>query len=311
MTNKYYNSICLILMSFALLGFTEGDTLKVNVKGLTLEGTLLKPGKNEQVPIVLFISGSGPTDRDGNQKTLQNNSLKYLAEGLQKNGIASLRYDKRSCYPEYINNVKEEDISFDDFVDDAVAWIEHLEGDDRFNEILVIGHSQGSLVGILAAQRVNVSKIISLCGPGKPLGASLKRQLESQGLKEIDKVEAVINSLEMGKTTEDFPPYLSSLFRLSVQPFLISWLKYNPGEEAKKLNIPILVVHGTSDSQISEDESQAMADANETQMISLEGMNHVLKNVGDNFFDNRKSYTNPDLPLHEDLVEEIVRFIKN
>ena len=288
----------------------SSDTITLDVGDLILEGTLLLPEGENPMPVVLFISGSGPTDRDGNQKTIKNNSLKMLAEGLHENGIASLRYDKRNCYPEYVKSIKEEDISFEHFVSDAVSWVNFLNEDERFNEVMIIGHSQGSLVGILAAQRSKVSKLVSLCGPGKAIGESLMRQLKDQGLKEIDKVQSVITSLENGNTTEDYPPYLASLFRLSVQPFLISWMKYHPGEEVKKLDIPIAVIHGSSDSQISEDESQAMADAlPDTDMINIEGMNHVLKNVGDDFFENRKSYTNPELPLHSDLVPEVVKFL--
>ena len=311
MKNRILHILIFLILSQGLIASSSGDTLNIEVEGLTLEGTLLVPETDKAMPLVLFISGSGPTDRNGNQKTMQNNSLKMLAEGLRENGIASLRYDKRNCNPEYVKSIKEEDISFEHFVDDAVAWVNHLNNDSRFEEIIVLGHSQGSLIGILSAQRSKVSKLISLCGPGKEIGESLMRQLKAQGLKEIDKVQAVITSLENGETTDDYPRYLVSLFRPSVQPFLISWMKYHPGEEVKKLNIPIAVIHGSSDSQISEDESQALADAVEgTEMVTLTGMNHVLKNVGDDFFANRNSYNDPNKPLHEDLLNVVVEFIK-
>ena len=90
---------------FVLLIFLVGLILsnaQVEEKAITLEtttgniqGTLLLPLTPENPPVVLIISGSGPTDRDGNNPIMKNNSLKMLAEGLAEHGIASLRYDKR------------------------------------------------------------------------------------------------------------------------------------------------------------------------------------------------------------------------
>ena len=313
---SFQSSILFVVLFFVLnfsTTFSQSvDTIQIKVPDLTLEGTLLIPDSEEIGPLALLISGSGPTDRDGNQKALKNNSLKYLAEGLLDEGIASFRYDKRSCYPEYIRNIKEEDVSFDDFVNDTKAWIDHFKNDQRFSEIIIIGHSQGSLIGILASQNESrITKMISLCGPGKSIGSSLIRQLTDNGLKEIEKVTKLIESLEAGNTSEDYPPYLANLFRPSLQPFLISWMKYHPGEEVKKLSQDLLVIHGTTDSQISLDESEALALAKEgSQMIILENMNHVLKEVEDNFFKNRQAYTNPDLAIHPELIKTISSFIK-
>src|SRR4051812_8483211 len=60
-----------------------------------IHGTILTPANTGKMPVVLIIAGSGPTDRNGNNSSMENNSLKMLAEELSKNGIASVRFDKR------------------------------------------------------------------------------------------------------------------------------------------------------------------------------------------------------------------------
>jgi alpha/beta superfamily hydrolase len=61
----------------------------------SIEGTLTLPEKNTPIPVALIIAGSGPTDRNGNNPTMHNGSLRMLADSLAKYGIASVRYDKR------------------------------------------------------------------------------------------------------------------------------------------------------------------------------------------------------------------------
>src|SRR5262249_16837736 len=86
-----------------------------------IHGTLLMPEGSAKVPVALIIAGSGPTDRDGNSPLLpgKNNSYKMLAEALAAEGIASLRYDKRSIAASRAAGLKEADLRFDNYVDDA------------------------------------------------------------------------------------------------------------------------------------------------------------------------------------------------
>src|SRR5690606_20762943 len=121
----------------------------------TVHGTLLVPPASGPVPIALLIAGSGPTDRDGNSAILPgaNNSLKLIAEGLADSGIASRRYDKRGIGESAPAGPNEVDLRFDNYVDDAAAWVERLQADPRFSAITIIGHSEGSLIGMIAAER--------------------------------------------------------------------------------------------------------------------------------------------------------------
>src|SRR5690606_27508107 len=105
---------------------------------INVSGTLLVPANLEEMPVALIISGSGPTDRDGNNPVMQNNSLKLLAEALADAGIASLRYDKRGIAASAIPNASESDVTFEDFISDAEGWIDLLKQDERFNDFVVI-----------------------------------------------------------------------------------------------------------------------------------------------------------------------------
>src|SRR5699024_5858133 len=130
----------------------------------------------------IIIPGSGPTDRNGNSKALpgKNDSLKMVAEQLAGNGIASIRYDKRGAGKNQSAAIPEEDLDFNRFVEDAEAWVDVLGDDERFSEIGIIGHSQGSLVGMLAAQETDVAAFISLEGPGFPINEGMYEQFKEQ-----------------------------------------------------------------------------------------------------------------------------------
>jgi len=140
------------------------EAIKLETPNGNLYGTLLLPQSKRKVPVVLIISGSGPTDRDGNSPLLKgpNNSLKLLAEGLASNGIASLRYDKRGVgqtgkemllAAQTAKTVpREVDLRFDAFIGDAVLWGQQLRGDKRFSTVTIAGHSEGSLIGMIAAE---------------------------------------------------------------------------------------------------------------------------------------------------------------
>jgi alpha-beta hydrolase superfamily lysophospholipase len=82
----------------------------------------------------LIIAGSGPTDRNGNSPAIQgaNNSLKYLAEGLAAQGIASVRYDKRGVAESKTAASSESDLRFETYIHDAVLWGKQLRTDKRF-----------------------------------------------------------------------------------------------------------------------------------------------------------------------------------
>ena len=275
----------------------------------TLRGTLLLPDGKEKPAVVLIIAGSGPTDRNGNQFGMTNNSLKFLAEELATNGIASLRYDKRGVGFSR-SNQPENEVVFDDFIDDAAKWLTMLKESGNYSKICVAGHSEGSLIGMVATQNVGVDGFISIAGSGKRIDKILLEQLSQIPEPMLNDAKIIIDSLATGQQVKRINPMLLSLFRPSVQPYLISWMRLDPTVEIGKLTIPILITQGTTDIQVSTENAELLAKANPlAQLIVVEGMNHVLKMVEMEREKNMAAYINPDLPISEELISAIVEFV--
>lgn len=302
---------------------TLEEAVKLETSSGNLYGTLLLPQSKRKMPVVLLIAGSGPTDRDGNSPLLKgaNNSLKLLAEGLAGKGIASLRYDKRGIGESGKDMLlaakntgkmpREEDLNFDNFIDDAVLWGQKLRGDKRFSAVAIAGHSEGSLIGIVAAQKMKADAFISIAGAGRPVGQILLEQLKQQLPPDLMKTsEAIISQLAAGKTVESVPPALNIVFRRSIQPYMISWLRLDPAKEIAKLSIPVLITQGTTDIQATVQDVKLLAAANlSAKVLMIDGMNHVLKNVSSDSDKQLASYSDPILPVVPELIDEISRFV--
>ena len=274
-----------------------------------IEGTLLVPSK-EHSPLVLIIAGSGPTDRDGNNISLQNNSLKMIAQGLYMNDIASFRFDKRGISRSAAAGMSEEDLRFEHYIEDVQQWCSLLKEDSRFSSFIILGHSEGSLIGMIASQTVSPDKFISLAGPGFSMQATLRRQLADQPVYILSMSLPIIEQLEKGKTVDSVPPLINMLFRPSIQPYLISTFKYDPVIEISKVQSPVLIVQGTTDIQIQVEDAKKLAAANSnSELVIIEGMNHILKEADANRFLNLRTYGDPNLELKQGLIEKITKFI--
>lgn len=264
--------------------------------------------------MALIIAGSGPTDKDGNSALAgKNNSLKMLAEGLAQQGIATVRYDKRGLGDNQALLTKEEDGTFDQYVDDAVQIIQTLMADKAYTSVHVIGHSEGSLIGLLAAQQTGVESFVSIAGAGRPLDEVLLEQLKGQlAPKLFNESTNILTALKQGEQVKNISPELQALFRPSVQPFLISLLKYQPANELAKVKGRVLLLQGTTDLQVKEADAEALKKGKqEAKLLYLEGMNHVLKKAPADRAENLATYAHPSLPLHEELLPAIQQFIKN
>lgn len=277
----------------------------------SLFGTLEIPGNKPPFPVVLIIAGSGPTDRDGNNPTMQNNSLKMLAKELKINGIASLRYDKRGVGKSKNASLMESDLRFENYIEDAKHWINALKKDDRFGDIVVIGHSEGSLIGMAVSQNKIVSKFVSIAGCGQTADKIIKEQLKSQPPEVLEQALPILDKLTKGETVENVPQMLNPLFRPSVQPYMISWIKYDPQKEIAKLDKPILIIQGTTDIQVTIEDADRLAKSNpKAAKKIIDGMNHIMKESVLERQKNFSTYNQPDLPLNKELINIIVDFIK-
>ena len=307
----------LLILTF-MLRPVQGQVVTDSVKESTpvilhtqtgdIEGTLTIPLAAERMPVALIIAGSGPTDRDGNGPLIKTDTYKQLAHALSLHKIAALRYDKRGVGKSMAAMKSEKELRFDDYVQDAREWIAWMRQDKRFTGIILIGHSEGSLVGMLAAQE-GVDRFISLAGAGFSADSILKQQLGAQPLLR-ERSFSIIDSLKAGLTVAQVPPMLFTVFRPGVQPYMISWFKYDPAIIIARLNIPVLILQGTNDLQIKVTDAERLHAANaKSELVILDGVNHVLKKVAD-MAENQRSYRDPALLLDERLVNAIVGFTK-
>lgn len=275
-----------------------------------IEGTLLIPDSNSKPNLVIIIADSGPTDRNGNQNTLKNYTLKKLATALADSQIASFRYDKRTVKQIQMGKL-EKKISFDDFVEDAKECINYFKENPNFSKLYVIGHSQGSLVGILASEN-NADGFISLAGSGQNIGDVLIEQVNKTAPYFTESTTAVVDKLKEGKTTKEYPKELSNMFNEELQKFMISWMQYSPIEEIKSLDMPILIVNGTKDLQVSVDEAKLLASANsKAELKIIDNMNHVLFEIKGSDLENSKSYNEAFRSISPELIKSIVTFIES
>jgi len=279
-----------------------------------LSGTLMLPAGKGPFPVALIIAGSGPTDRNGNAAGgLTTDAYKKLAQGLAAQGIATLRYDKRGI-GNSVDRQTESDLRFDDFVNDALALTAWLEHDPRFHGVAIIGHSEGSLIGILAAERdPHVGAVVSLEGAGRNLATIVEEQVRANpGTPPaiVNEVVSINASLLAGKTVPNPDPLLAALFRPSVQPYVISEYRYNPATEIAKLTIPVLIVHGTTDIQVSAADAKLLAAADpKAQVLTIDGMNHILVDAPAGRDANIATYSQPQLPLSAPLAPAIATFL--
>jgi pimeloyl-ACP methyl ester carboxylesterase len=299
--------------SFALdPSLKESPVLLKTLSG-SISGTLTTPvSTNGKIPVVLIIAGSGPTDRDGNSPklALNGNTYKMLANELGKNNIATLRYDKR-LVGQSVSTTKEKELRFEDYVDDAVGLINQLSEDQRFSKVIVLGHSEGSLVGILAIRDQPVSAFISVAGAGRSADLIVTEQMKSQPKYVADNFKTMLDSLKKGKFTENIDPKIYAIARPDIQPYLMSWFRYSPARELKKSKVPVLILQGTNDLQVPVTDADLLKKAKSDAVLTIiPGMNHILKEAPADREQNLATYNKPDLPLKPELVTAIVNFVK-
>ncbi|HUP13829.1 MAG TPA: alpha/beta fold hydrolase [Niastella sp.] len=288
--------------------FSETTIILHTAKG-DISGTLTIPGDQlGKMPVALIIAGSGPTDRNGNNLMMKNESLKLLAHGLAAQNIASLRFDKRGIGESRIAGKSETDLRFEDYINDARSWLDTLKKDPRFTKVIVAGHSEGSLIGMVAAHK-KADGFVSIAGAGRSADKILKEQLAAQPAMVKDSSYPIIDSLVMGKTVENIPKMLYAFFRPNVQPYLISWFHYDPQTEIKRLTIPVLLLQGTNDLQVTVGDANLLAKAHpKAKLVLIKNMNHVFRIVEGDRKANLATYITAD-PISTELIKAIATFV--
>ena len=302
--NKFF-----IFFLFAFNSLISQEIVISSFDNHKIYGSLLKYEKSKS-NLAIIISGSGPTDRNGNNSSIKGNYLKILADELYKKGISSYRFDKRGVAKSIGDLTSDNQIKFQDFINDVDKIIKYFIQSNDYNSITVIGHSEGSLIGMIAGQKSELDKFISVAGAGEDYLTVIQRQLSNRAPYIKSMSDPIIAQLRAKKLVDSVPPILNNLFGPGIQRFLIDAGSYDPREEISKLNIPILITQGTNDIQIEVKDAQMLYDAAPSSTLEIiEGMNHVFRQASENFILNLQTYGNPDLPIDNSLVNIIVEFI--
>jgi uncharacterized protein len=304
---------CLLLMGLCFSATAQFVTEEKILETITgnLKGTLIIPVKGKKFNLVVIQAGSGGTDRNGNGgAALKANSYRLIAEALAQKNIATLLMDKRGVAASMGAIKSEATLRFDDYANDLASWVKLIKTDKRVNKIFIIGHSEGSLIGMIAAQKEKVDGYVSLAGAGESIDKIIVWQYAQQLPKAAILVDSLFARMRNEQKIDTVPPYLMSIFRPSVQPYIASWVKYNPCEEIKKLAIPVLILQGNTDIQVEVKEAKMLHTCKPDAAYKIiDGMNHILKQAPIDRQKNIDTYTEILLPLMPGLVDELVSFI--
>ncbi|MCX2745678.1 alpha/beta fold hydrolase [Mangrovivirga sp. M17] len=301
----------LILFPFTFISGQTEKVISITRDSLDLTGTLLLPETSEKDVLVIITPGSGPVNQDGNMQMMQTSYLKVLAEELAKEGFASFRYNKRSIALLESGKISEL-ITFDDFINDLEAWSLQLDSLMPDHEQVLLGHSQGGLVSMVVAARekAKVKGVISLCGQGYRIDKVLMEQLEPQGPGILKLSRSYLDTLIAGDSIRQPHLLLKSIFNPQAQYFIKTWLKYDPSEVIKQIDVPVLLIAGTKDLQVKPEQLKDLSKKSKNaEYKEIEDMNHVLKEIEGGYQQNLDSYFNEG-PLHDMLIPVLTTFIK-
>lgn len=278
-----------------------------------IAGTLTMPANaSGKVPIVVIVADAGPTDRDGNnEKTgITCSPYKTLAHDLAKNGIATLRYDKR-LVGESRTSTTEKQLRIDDYSDDASSLADALDGDQRFSKIILFGHGEGALAGMIAViDHPYKGYIAAECSAEQADKLLLDKMKATKPQYQYDEFKAILDSLRKGKFTDNVDPSLYYIAGPNKQNFLMSWCRLIPTKGIKGMKIPAMIIQGTTDIEVPADNGQRLKKVkSDAVFLEIKGMNHIFKDAPADEEQNLATYTKQDVPLSSALVPGIVAFV--
>lgn len=299
-------------LTFYILGISitnaqiKSEEITVYNKEIQLSGTLTF--SNEKSPLIIWVHGSGPIDRNGNQpaQNVNANYIKQFRDAVNKQSIALFSFDKRTANKNNGNFLK--DTKFTDFASDIEVIVNYFKKNKRFSKIVLIGHSQGSLVAMLASK--NVDKYVSIAGTAETINKTIVKQIDKNNPTLAEAAQKQFDTLIVKGKIKTVNPFLTSIFAKQNQSFLLSWLQVDPIEEIKKITIPTLIINGDKDLQVTVLDAENLKRSKpNAKLVVIKNMNHVLKNI-EKDEDNLASYFSSDFPISEKLITTIVEFVK-
>lgn len=281
-----------------------------------LAGTMIDPGKG--APAIVIIPGSGPTDRDGNNPLgVKGGVYRQLAEALAAKNVATLRIDKRGMFGSKAAVADANAVTIGDYAADAHAWADMLRAKTGRSCVWLLGHSEGALVALQAAQDPKgICGLILVSGAGRPLGEVIRAQLRANPANAslLPQGEAALDQLEAGKRVPaaTLPAPLQPLFNDRVQGYLIDMFGHDPAKLIAAVKLPVLIVQGDKDIQIAVADAELLERAQPAATLKLmPGINHVLKPVAsDDRAANVATYGDAGLAISPAVPDTIAAFVR-
>ncbi len=287
---------------------SETVSFRNDEAGITLRGTLTRPDTTAQVPGVVLVAGSGPSDR--NATIMGHKPFLVLADALTRRGYAVLRFDERGTGS---SGGTQAGATSADFATDVAAAVETLAQRPEVSSgnVGILGHSEGGLIApMVATMDAPVSFIVLLAAPGVPgdaiLADQLDRRIRSRGASR--RIRALQRGtqeriFEILKQDADSATIASQLQKVMIQtrgisgdeminreinrlmdPWLRFYISHDPREPLRKIDLPVLALAGAKDQQVAPDTNQtAIAEAlNASQnpnvtVRTLDGLNHLFQ----------------------------------
>lgn len=274
-----------------------------------LHGNFARPRSGpERGPAVLLLQGSGALARNGGEE-----ELRMLAQGLAAAGIRSLRYDKRGVGESRHLVKRPEDYTLQTLVDDAAMAARDLAARPDVSEVIIAGHSEGSMLATMAAPKANPAAIALLAGPGRLLHVILREQVtagaqpgdEDNVKEELEIIDALTRGerIPVSNPKSDFKPFL--------QPYWISMFAVDPAAELSRLTLPTLIVQCGRDIQVRQADFDALVGARpDARRLVLPTANHMFKPAPADITDRAANFRSYVGPLVPELVPGLVEFVR-
>ena len=225
-----------------------------------ISGSLTLPDGDGPVPAVILVHGSGPSDR--NEQIGPNLPFMDLAEQLSAQGIAVLRYDKRTYL--YANQLAQQtDVTVqDETIDDVLYALEYLKTVNSVNpeQIYIAGHSLGGyLTPRIAAQTPDAAGYVLLAAAARPLEDLILEQTEyilslEKGLDDASKEKLLKQTQDMVTAIKALTPddsYTAEQLGGTPASYWLDLQNYDPITEVQNSNKPFLVLQGGRDYQVT------------------------------------------------------------
>lgn len=294
---------------------------------VNLSGSLTLPDRDqEKSPAILIIPGTGKLNRDGKvNKKLDLKLYKQLAKFFTELGFITLRYDKRGV------GKSEGDYNRTglwDLVDDSQAAVQFIKMHDAVDadQVIILGHSEGSMIGTALAAREPMAGLILLAGAVERLEEALKRQREIAAVDMRNAKGFIGFLLRLFKTDKKVEPQAEAFMqkvlaskedtmKVQFQTINAKWMRehfaYNVREDLSKVTCPVLAITGARDIQANPAVLEDLA-----SFVNGDSEYHIVENMGHSLkFQAQTSHmltvkkdliTESTLPLHPEL-EKLLR----